>query len=199
MQSYGSIAFGPGAQRHQQRRGSFEHYAEAAAPNSPAPDGLGVDEIEFLTERDSFYLASVGEAGWPYLQHRGGPAGFVRALDATHLAWADRVGNRQYVTIGNLDTDDRVSIIAVDYPARRRLKVYGHAHFDPDPSAELLERLGAHGRIEGVMTVEVVAFNWNCPQHITPRYTADEVRRATEPLRARIAELENAMDAQASS
>jgi predicted pyridoxine 5'-phosphate oxidase superfamily flavin-nucleotide-binding protein len=112
-------------------------------------------------------------------------------LDRTHLAWADRTGNRQYITAGNLDRDDRVAIIAVDYPNRTRLKLLGHARFDPEPDPATLEQLGIDGRLEGLVTVEVVAFDWNCPKFITPRYTADEVRAATEPLRARIAELES--------
>jgi uncharacterized protein len=188
MENYLDLAVGADAMKHQQRRGSRDAYREMA--ETPAPVGLGVDEAEFLTARDSFYIASVGEGGWPYVQHRGGPPGFIRLIDATHVAWAERSGNRQFISAGNFDHDDRVSIIAVDYPNRQRLKLYGHARFDPTPTADELTALGVDGRIEGVMNVEVVAFAWNCPKYITPRYTADEVRAVVETLQQRIVELE---------
>ena len=188
MQHFGDIAFGQNSLEHQRRRGSYESYREMR--EYPAANGLGPDEIEFLHERDSFYLSSVGEQGWPYVQHRGGPAGFVRVVDPTHIAWADVAGNRQYVSAGNLDHDDRIAMIAVDYPNRRRLKLLGHARFDTQPDAELLARLGISGRMEGLVTVEVVAFEWNCPKQITPRYTADQVRTITDPMADRIRDLE---------
>jgi len=188
MEHFGAIAFGPSSQEHQRRRGSYEGYRSMIA--GPAADGLGSFEVDFLAARDSIYLSSVGEAGWPYVQHRGGPAGFIRVIDPTHIAWAERAGNKQYVTAGNLDHDDRVAIIAVDYPSRMRIKLLGHARFDPDPDLALLERLGIDGRVEGLVTVEVVAFDWNCPKYITPRFTADEIREATRPLTERIAQLE---------
>jgi predicted pyridoxine 5'-phosphate oxidase superfamily flavin-nucleotide-binding protein len=191
MERFFDLAFDTDTLGHQRRRGSHDHYEEAR--RLPAPAGLGDGEIEFLSRRDSFYLASVGANGWPYVQHRGGPAGFVRVIDPTHLAWAERSGNRQYVTAGHVDHDDRVAIIAVDYPNRQRLKLLGHARFDPAPGADLLERLGIAGRLEGLVTVEVAAFDWNCPKYITPRFTADEVRAAVEPLHQRIQELEAAL------
>jgi predicted pyridoxine 5'-phosphate oxidase superfamily flavin-nucleotide-binding protein len=188
MQHFLDVTVGEAAAQHQRRRGSLDNYERMVA--AEAPVGLGAAEAEFLSRRDSFYLASVTEHGWPYVQHRGGPAGFVKVLDHAHLAWADRTGNRQYITAGNVDGDDRVAIIAVDYPNRTRLKLLGHARFEPEPDPATLEQLGIDGRLEGLVTVEVVAFDWNCPKYITPRYTADEVHAATEPLRARIAELE---------
>lgn len=188
MENYLDLAVGESAANHQHRRGSRQAYQEMA--ETPAPAGLGPDEIEFLSARDSIYVASTGEHGWPYVQHRGGPKGFVRVLDATHLAWAERSGNRQFISAGNLDHDDRVSIIAVDYPNRQRLKLYGRAHFDHSPSNDELAAIGFDGRAEGVMTIEVVAFSWNCPKYITPRYTSDEVRAVVEPLQLRIEELE---------
>lgn len=188
MENYLDLAVGTDAIKHQQRRGSRDAYQVMA--ETPAPAGLSRDEAEFLTARDSFYMASSGEEGWPYVQHRGGPPGFVRVIDATHIAWAERSGNRQFISAGNLDHDDRVSIIAVDYPNRQRLKLYGHARFDPTPGTDELTALGVDGRIEGVMNVEVVAFAWNRPKYITPRYTADEVRAVVEPLQQRIIELE---------
>jgi len=188
MQHFGDIAFGEHSLEHQRRRGSFESYEAMRA--EPSADGLGPHEVEFLRERDSFYLASVGEAGWPYVQHRGGPIGFVHVIDSTHIAWADVAGNRQYVSAGNLDGDDRVAIIAVDYPNRRRLKLLGHARFDTKPAPELLEQLGISGRMEALVIVEVVAFEWNCPKQITPRFTAEQVRTVTDPMQQRITELE---------
>ncbi|WP_280233727.1 pyridoxamine 5'-phosphate oxidase family protein [Nocardia cyriacigeorgica] len=189
MEHYFALTFGPDEQTHQRRQGShgrYEHMLDAAS----APDGIGEAEAEFLALRDSFYLASTGRNGWPYVQHRGGPAGFVKVLGPTRLAWAERPGNRQYITAGHLDHDDRIAMIAMDYPNRKRLKLLGHARFDPDPRAEVLEQLGVDGKLEGLMTVEVSAFDWNCPKLITPRFTADEVRALTDPLRQRIRQLE---------
>jgi len=188
MERYHDLVFGEASIQRQEARGSRAVYGAMA--DDPPPDRLGPDEVAFLTERDSFYLSSVGPNGWPYVQHRGGPAGFVRVVGPTSLRWADRVGNRQYVSAGNLDHDDRVAIIAVDYALRRRLKLLGHATFDADPSDEVVESLGVTSRVEGVVTVDVVAFEWNCPKFITPRFTEAEVVAATEPLRRRIDELE---------
>jgi len=188
VQHFLDVTVGAGAAQHQRRRGSFDNYARLVAASAPV--GLGDAEAEFLSQRDSFYLASATEDGWPYVQHRGGPAGFIKVLDRTHLAWAERTGNRQYITAGNLDRDTRVAMIAVDYPNRTRLKLLGHARFDPDPDPDTLQRLGIDGGLEGLLTMEVVAFDWNCPKFITPRFTAEQVRAATEPLRARITELE---------
>ncbi|WP_280421360.1 pyridoxamine 5'-phosphate oxidase family protein [Nocardia carnea] len=195
MEHFFALTFAAEEQAHQRRRGSFDRY-EHALSAVPGPTGLGAAEAEFLQRRDSFYIASTGSNGWPYVQHRGGPPGFVKVTGPTQLTWAESTGNRQYITAGHLDHDDRVAIIAVDYPNRKRLKVLGHAQFDPDPAPEILERLGATGRLEGVLTVEVVAFDWNCPKFITPRFTVDEMRAATEPLRERISQLEAALAAQ---
>jgi predicted pyridoxine 5'-phosphate oxidase superfamily flavin-nucleotide-binding protein len=188
MQRYHDLAFGPNARRHQAERGASEMYAASA--EWPELDGLGPEEVEFLAHRDSMYLASVGEQGWPYVQHRGGPAGFIHVVDPTHLAWAERAGNRQFVSAGNIDGDDRVSIIAVDYPGRQRLKLFGHARFQPAPDPALVASFGITGRMEALMLVEIVAFDWNCPKYITPRFTADEVRSVVDPLNQRIFELE---------
>jgi predicted pyridoxine 5'-phosphate oxidase superfamily flavin-nucleotide-binding protein len=179
------------AMHHQHRRGSYDVYAAARA--LPVPDGLGEAEIEFLSQRDSFYLASVGMNGWPYVQHRGGPKGFIKVIDQTHLTWAERSGNRQYITAGHIDHDDRVAIIAVDYPNRQRLKLLGHARFEPDPEPGPLNRIGIDGRLEGLVTVDVIAYDWNCPKYITPRFTIDDVRAVIEPLHQRIQQLEAAL------
>jgi predicted pyridoxine 5'-phosphate oxidase superfamily flavin-nucleotide-binding protein len=193
MQSFGQIAFTPAVQALQERHGSRANYARSA--EAGPGDGLGPREAEYLAAADSFYLASVGETGWPYVQHRGGPAGFLRVLGPTRLAFADFRGNRQFVSAGNVTVADRVALIVMDYPNRQRLKLLGHLRFvdaaDADPAllaAVALPRYRA--RIERVATVDVAAFDWNCPQHITPRYTAAEVESATGALRERIAVLE---------
>ena len=191
MEHFLDLAVDPDALGHQRRRGSHDHYAAAHA--RPAPDGLGEGEIEFLSRRDSFYLASVGANGWPYVQHRGGPSGFVKIVDPTQLAWAERVDNRQYISTGHIDHDERVAIIAVDYPNRQRLKLLGRARFDPYPRADLLQQLAIDGRLEGLITVEVVAYDWNCSKYITPRFTADDMRAVTESLQQRIQQLEAAL------
>jgi len=188
MQHFLDISAGQRSHAHQRRRGSFDGYRDWTS--GPAAERLGPAETEFLEARDSVYLASVGEDGWPYVQHRGGKPGFVNVVDGTTLVWAERAGNRQFLTAGHVDADDRVALIAVDYPNRTRLKVLGRATWDPDPDPALLERLAIDGRMEGLMTVEVVAADWNCPKFITPRYTAEQVAAIVAPLQRRIDELE---------
>ena len=191
---FADIAFTPNVQRLQERHGSRAQYARMQERSGPN-DALGPDEAEFLAEADSFFLATVSETGWPYVQHRGGPAGFVKVLSPTTLGFADFRGNLQHVSTGNALGDDRASIIVVDYAHRRRLKLLGRLRFvdlaDADP--ELVRRVelpGYRARVERVALFEVAAFDWNCPQHITPRFTEGEIDAATQPLRDRIAELE---------
>ena len=140
---------------------------------------LSEEEIDFIHARNSFYLASVSETGWPHVQHRGGPVGFARVLDARTIAWVDFIGNRQYVSLGNVTQNDRVALILIDYPRRRRLKIFGHmAWFEADQQPDLIQSLstpGYHARAEHVAQVIVEAFDWNCSQHITPRYSLDEI------------------------
>jgi hypothetical protein len=186
MHRFGDIAFTSAVQHRQSIDGSRAHYAQ----QHDAPTGLGSDEQAFLRSADSLYLASVSETGWPYLQHRGGPVGFVHVLDDTTIAWLERSGNRQHVTAGNLDGDDRVAIFVMDYPNRARLKLLGHATRIDEPGDELLARLGG-GRTTGLIRVEIEAFDWNCPKYITPRYTAEAVNAIVEPLQQRIRELED--------
>jgi predicted pyridoxine 5'-phosphate oxidase superfamily flavin-nucleotide-binding protein len=145
-------------------------------------DRLGESEADFIGARDSFYLASVSETGWPYIQHRGGPKGFVRVLDETTIGFADFSGNRQYVTAGNVAGNDRVSLFLMDYPNRTRLKILGHAR-QIGLKDEALERLivpGYRARVERGFIVTIAAFDWNCPQHITPRFTIDEIETIAE-------------------
>ena len=151
-------------------------------------------EIAFISQRDSFYMATVSQNGWPYVQHRGGPAGFLKVLDDTHLGFADFRGNRQYISLGNVNADDRVSLFLMDYPHRARLKILAHASVhDLSAEPDLAEKLatpGYRGVAERGIVLRLEVFDWNCPQHITPRFTTAEIEAATAPLRARISELE---------
>jgi predicted pyridoxine 5'-phosphate oxidase superfamily flavin-nucleotide-binding protein len=163
-------------------------------PPQPAVDPLGEEERVFIEARDSFYLATVSENGWPYLQHRGGEPGFLHVVSPTQLAFADYQGNRQMLSTGNLAGTDRVALFLMDYPNRERLKLLGHARVEdarthPDLVARFAEP-AARSRVERVVLIDVVSFDWNCPKYITPRYNAEEVRKAIEPLHRRIAELE---------
>ena len=176
--------------------GSRRHYERQEA-GGPFNHELGEREADFISARDSFYMATVSETGWPYVQHRGGPPGFIRVLDARTLGFADYRGNRQYVTLGNLRQDDRVSLIMVDYPNRQRLKILGHARMvvaDDSPRMLRLIAPGQPARVERGFEIRVAAFDWNCPQHITPRYTQEQMASAMAPLRRRIAELESLLN-----
>ena len=163
-------------------------------PGGARPDPLTDDEIQFIRSRDSFYLATVSESGWPYLQHRGGKPGFLQVVNPTTLAYADYKGNRQMLSTGNLAANDRVALFLMDYPRRERLKILGHARIeDARQHPELVAQFAepeVHRIVERLFFIEVISFDWNCPKYITPRYTAAEVEKAVEPLRQRIAELE---------
>jgi predicted pyridoxine 5'-phosphate oxidase superfamily flavin-nucleotide-binding protein len=161
---------------------------------APERDALTEEEIDFVHSRDSFYLATVSESGWPYMQHRGGKPGFLHATSATSLAFADYKGNRQLLSTGNLAVNDRVLLFLMDYPQRARLKIMGRARVeDAREHPELVKKFSTpevQPIVERVFLIEVVSFDWNCPKYITPRYTAAEVDKAVLPLRKRIAELE---------
>lgn len=166
---YFDIAFTPKVQALQQRAGSREAYARQG-PRLGGNQALRPDEIGFIAQRNGFYLASVSESGWPYVQFRGGPPGFVQAIDPTCLGWADFRGNQQFQSAGYVAHDDRVSLFFMDYPGRRRLKIYGRLRFlDASAAPEWVERLampGYPGRIDRIALVEVAAWDRNCPQHI---------------------------------
>jgi predicted pyridoxine 5'-phosphate oxidase superfamily flavin-nucleotide-binding protein len=189
--------FGSGARAMQEAAGSRGSYARLEA-EAGAQDDLTAREIEFIAARDSFYMASVTEDGWPYVQHRGGPVGFLRHVGGNRIGFADFSGNRQYLSAANLAADDRVALFLMDYPNRRRLKLIGHAHASDDP-AEVRRVMPPDyaAEPERALFIDVVGYDWNCPQHITPRFTEAEIRRATQPLldelaglRASVAELE---------
>lgn len=163
-------------------------------PPQPERDALTDDECAFIEARDSFYMATVSENGWPYVQHRGGKPGFLRVVSRTQLAFADYKGNRQMLSTGNLAASDRVALFLMDYPRRERLKILGHARVeDARQHPELVAQFAepeARGIVERIVLIEVVSFDWNCPKYITPRYTAAEVEEAIAPLKARIVQLE---------
>jgi predicted pyridoxine 5'-phosphate oxidase superfamily flavin-nucleotide-binding protein len=157
-------------------------------------DRFTENEAAFISARDSFYMATVSESGWPYVQHRGGPAGFLKVLDETTLGFADFRGNRQYLSLGNLAADDRAALILVDYPNQARLKILAHAETlaldaDPDLAARLVPS-GYKARPERLFRLRLETFDWNCAQHIQPRFTPDEIETAIAPLRARLGALE---------
>jgi predicted pyridoxine 5'-phosphate oxidase superfamily flavin-nucleotide-binding protein len=190
---FAEIAFTPAVQAQQEAHGSRASYARLAEGEA-RNDRLGAKEVDFIQARDGFYLSSVSETGWPYVQFRGGLPGFLRVLDERTLAWADFRGNRQYVSVGNLGGDDRVAMILMDYANRRRLKLFGRAELlevgTDDGLAEQLAVPGYRAEVERAVRVNIAGFDWNCPQHITPRFTPDEVEQTVTPLRERVAELE---------
>ena len=193
---YRQMNFTPAVQAAQDRYFG-RHQVVSGAPER---DLLTAEETDFIATRDSFYLGSTNSDGWPYLQHKGGPPGFLKVLGPNRLGFADFSGNRQLLTTGNLDGDDRVALFLMDYVRRERLKIHAHARvLDARENAELADQLcpvpELRDRIERLVLIDVVSFDWNCPQYITPRYTEAEVERLTAPLRARIAELEEHLDA----
>ena len=162
--------------------------------NAPETDPLTRSEAYFIASRDSFCMATVSETGWPYVQHRGGPPGFVKVLGPDLIGFADFKGNRQLISTGNLDVTDRVALFMMDYPSRTRLKLVGHARvLDAREHPELLDQLAPEplrGKVERLFLIQVISYDWNCPQYITPRFTAAEIEKYAAPLKARIAELE---------
>lgn len=189
---YLGIAFTPSVEAAQAANGAAGLYDKVRMHRQN--DRLGDAEMAFIAARDSFYMASASEPGWPYVQHRGGPEGFLRVLDERTLAFADFRGNRQYVSLGNINANDRVSLFLMDYAARRRLKIYAHVEvrtLADDPAlAEALALSGYGAVLERAMVLHVEAFDWNCPQHITPRYTEVQIAEAVAPMRTRLATLE---------
>jgi hypothetical protein len=195
------LAFTPLVQQEQQKHGSREQY-QRVYEHGKAGDALGPQEQAFIAARDSFYMASVSETGWPYVQHRGGPAGFLHVLEPKLLGFADLRGNLQYVSLGNLEHDNRVALFFMDYPHQTRLKVLGRVEIlepgdkgRPEGDAratELLPHLatGEKGAVaERSILIHVEAFDWNCPQHITPRYTLEELQESLEPVRVQLESL----------
>ena len=178
-------------------RAAQAHYYGRTPKLPPAPerDALTAEEIDFLAARDSFYMATVTENAWPYVQHRGGPPGFVKVLAPNQIGFADFGGNRQMISTGNLAASDRAALIFMDYSRQERLKLLGHVRvLDAREHPQLADQLSPapelRGNVERLFLIDVIAFDWNCPKYITPRYTEAEVEIAVAPLRQRIAELE---------
>ncbi|MGI4878784.1 MAG: pyridoxamine 5'-phosphate oxidase family protein [Janthinobacterium lividum] len=188
-----TIATTPSVLAAQVANGSAGLYDNVGG-NRPS-DRFGSAEAAFIAARDSFYMASVSESGWPYVQHRGGPQGFLKMLDETTLAFPDFRGNRQYISLGNTAANDRVAVFLMDYPRRRRLKLYARIEvreLAADPAlAAKLDLAGYRGLPERAFLLHLEAFDWNCPQHITPRFTEAEIAAASAPLNARLTELES--------
>lgn len=193
---FAEIAFTPAVKRMQEVRGSRSACARMENLSDAVNQRLTEAEARFIAARNSFYMATVSETGWPYIQHRGGPTGFVRVLDEATIGFADFRGNRQYVSVGNLTTDNRVSLFFMDYPNKTRLKLFGRVRIIELDDQAMLSRLKMpdyRARIERGFVITVEGFDWNCPQHITPRYTMEEIAPTIERLQARIAELETAL------
>lgn len=196
--AYSDITFTPAVRDMQTRMGSRTNYASLDVTDDRR-DTLSEREAEFIEARDGFYQATVSETGWPYVQFRGGPAGFLKVLDARTIGFADFRGNVQYISVGNLQGNDRISIILMDYPNRRRLKLLGRVRLvseaeDPALVARL-ELPSYRARVERAFVITIEAYDWNCPQHITPRFTEAEVQEAVAPLHAEIASLKAQLDA----
>jgi hypothetical protein len=178
--AFAEIAFTPGVLAEQARQGSAGSYAKFLDSEAAPADQLGPAEAAFVGARDGFYQATVSETGWPYVQHRGGPRGFLKVIAPARLAFADFRGNRQYVSAGNAARNDRVALIVMDYARRLRLKLLGRLRFEEAGAAHsglasAVALAGYRARVERIAVIEVEAFDWNCPQHITPRYTREEI------------------------
>lgn len=203
--NYRRTLFDDAVKAAQEQRGSRDLYARLDAGADGSPDPLTDRELGFIALRDSLYMASVTAGGWPYMQHRGGPPGFLRHIGGNRLGFADYRGNRQFISTANLSVNDRVSLFLMDYPNRDRLKLVGHAHsveLADDPAAvTALMPEGYRATPERAMFIDVIGWEWNCSQHITPRFTEAEIAAVIRPmaaelnqLRAEIAALRDAPD-----
>ena len=174
-----------------------QYYGRAYSTTSEAPESeeMTDGEMAFLESRDSLYLATITENGWPYIQHRGGPPGFIRVLGPRQIGFGDYGGNRQMISVGSISKQDRVALFLMDYPHRERLKVLGHAKVhDARKHPEMVEMVappGGHAaKVERIFVIDILSYDWNCPKFITSRYGAADLRDAAAPLQQRIAELE---------
>lgn len=191
---FAELAFTPLVKEQQQQHGS-RHLYERGEHSPDLVDRLGPDEQAFIRARDGFHMASVSETGWPYIQFRGGSPGFLRVVDDQTLGFADLRGNRQYISTANLQHDDRVALFLMDYPTQSRLKILGRAKIhEGDAEAEaLIEKLRIPEEKtppERAILIRVEGYDWNCPQHITPRYTEAELTEILAPIRLRLETLE---------
>lgn len=177
--AFSAIAFTPSVRHVQERHGSRAANARIDA-RADAQDRIGAHERAFIEDVDTFFMASTGETGWPYVQHRGGPRGFLKVLDERTVGFADFAGNRQYISAGNLEHDGRVMLILMDFATRGRFKLWGRARLveaDEDPAlAAQLAVPGYKAKVERACVIAVEAFDYNCPQHITQRFSVEELR-----------------------
>ena len=205
--NFATLAFTGAVKAMQEKAGSRSSYARMERDSYV--DGLTENEIDFIAQRDSFYMASIGENGFPYIQHRGGPRGFVKVLDAKRIGFIDFRGNMQYISIGNMATNNNIALIMVDYPARARLKILAKAEvieLKDDPALyELLDLEDYKFKPERMIVLHIEAYDWNCPQHITPRYTVQDIEAAfggqrdqITTLQAEVKALKNKLKDQAS-
>jgi uncharacterized protein len=189
--NFASLAFTNEVRALQENYGSRANYERV---EKRLVDGLTENEIHFISNHDSFYMASIGENEFPYIQHRGGPKGFVKIIDASTIGFIDFSGNKQYITVGNLATNKNVSLFMIDYPSRARLKLYAKTEIvELIARPDLLKSLSLadyQAKPERMMLLHIEAYDWNCPQHITPRYTEEEVEEALAPQREYIKKLE---------
>ena len=192
MAAFAKIAFTPSVKAAQSLYGSRASYAKIEHGDD-AGSTLSLREAEFIQARDSFYQATVSETGWPYVQFRGGPAGFLQVLDTNTIGYADFRGNRQYLSVGNINADGRIALILMDYPNRCRLKIWGRAkviHESDDPKLiARLEMPAYRARVERAVVIVVDAYDWNCPQHITPRFSEAELAEWAAALQQELADL----------
>lgn len=190
--NFAEIGFSAAAKKLQEKYGSRKTYSRMESQT--VYSGLGRHEQSFIAQRDSFYMATSGENGFPYIQHRGGPKGFLKVLDENRLGFIDFKGNMQYISVGNIATNNKVSLFMVDYPNKRRLKLYAKAEIvELKDNPELLQNLDLEDykfQPERMMVFNIEAFDWNCPQHITPRFTVEEVEEALKPQYEHIKNLE---------
>ena len=192
MNKYKSdIAFSPSVKKFQEMEGSRSVYRKMAESRD-WKDSITADLKYFIANRDSFYIASVNQEGQPYIQHRGGPKGFLKVLDDQNLGFADYAGNRQYISAGNLQDNNAVCLFLMDYPSRMRIKIWGKARIiekDDELMNGLLDN-DYHATVERAMIIKIKAWDANCPQHITPRYTMEELDPHIGKLKERIKDLE---------
>lgn len=192
MDNFATHMFSDVAKAEQEKAGTKAKYSHVY--QTRLTDGLGDNEKEFIETRTSFYIASIVESGFPYIQHRGGPTGFLQVMDSETIGFADYLGNKQFITQGNLATNNKVSLFLMDYPRKARLKMIGEAVMisaadDPDLAAKLDQ--DGQGPVERLMTVKITAIDWNCPQYITPRYAEDEIAEMFAP---RMTEIDRQID-----
>lgn len=190
--NFAQIAFTDAVKKLQEKNGSRASYERMEKFN--VIDGLTEREMSFIQDRDSFYLASIGTKDFPYIQHRGGPKGFLKVLDSKRLGYIDFTGNKQYVTVGNVVTNNKVSLIIIDYPTRTRLKIFAKAKLvelkDNPELYDLLDLKSCKFRPERMMVFQIEAYDWNCPQHIIPRFTVEEINEAFLPQKKYMESLE---------